>query len=170
MPFVKKSLRRLVFTLLLLLFISRVSSQTIWTVGPMLHVNFGGEKTRASWALEFAYWNFSHFPYSFDFAAEFQKGRIRLYTEAQTGIGIAGISSGPVLEIQTDNPALKVGFQCSVWGNYYLGFDLRLRFIDGKTFICPGTYVKGGFNARDEDGEKIEGDGHTIFDDLDDDH
>lgn len=53
--------------------VARVYAQTIWTVGPMLHINFGGEKTRASWGLEFAYWNFAHFPYSIDMAAEFEK-------------------------------------------------------------------------------------------------
>jgi hypothetical protein len=139
------------------------SSQTIWTVGPMLHVNFGGKegekKVKVSYALEFAYWNFSRFPYSFDFAAEFGKKRIRLYTEAQTGIGIAGISAGPVLEIQTDKSACKLGFQTTVWANYFLGFDYRYRRIDKTNFNCIGTYVKGGFNARDENGEKIESSG-----------
>jgi hypothetical protein len=130
-------------------------SQTIWTVGPMFHINIGGEKVRCSYALEFAYWNFSHFPYSLDMAIEFEKKRIRLYSEAQTGIGVAGISAGPVFEIQTDKPACKLGFQGSLWANYYLGFDLRIRYIDKTTFFCPGTYVKGGFNARDKDGDKI---------------
>jgi len=155
--------------ILILLYCFSLKSQTIWTVGPMLHVNIGNEKVRASWSLEFAYWNFRHFPYSFDFCAEFEKKRIRLYSEAQTGIGIAGISAGPVMEIQTDESKVKLGLQGSVWGNYFLGFDLRFRTIDNKFFFCPGTYVKTGFGARDSDGNKIEGSSSSFFDDLDDD-
>jgi hypothetical protein len=141
--------------IIFLIFGNYYRAQTIWTVGPMLHVNFGGEKVRASWALEFAYWNFSHFPYSIDFATEFEKKKIRLYGELQTGIGIAGTSIGPVVEFQTDKPATKLGLQMSIWGNYYWGFDVRYRYIDKKSFLCPGTYLKGGFAARDENGNKI---------------
>lgn len=140
-------------------------SQTIWTFGPMLHVNFGGERTNASFGFELAYWNFSHFPYSYDFGTDFSKKRIRLYSECQTGFGLAGIAAGPVLEIQTDKPAIKLGLQTSIWGNYYLGFDLRFRFIDKKTFFCPGTYFKFGVRARDENGEKIKHSSSFDFDD-----
>ncbi|MBL7932915.1 MAG: hypothetical protein JNL60_13490 [Bacteroidia bacterium] len=133
-----------------------VSGQTIWTLGPMLHVNFGGEKVRVSYALELAYWNFRNVPYSVDFAMEFERKRIRLYSEAQTGVGVAGIAAGPVIEIQTDKPALRVGLQGSVWANYFLGFDFRFRYIDKKKLYCPGIYVKVPFYARDENGEKIE--------------
>ncbi|PBQ34548.1 hypothetical protein CNR22_23110 [Sphingobacteriaceae bacterium] len=132
-----------------------VSGQTIWSIGPMLHVNIGGEKVKVSYALELAYWNFSHFPYSVDFGMEFERKRIRLYSEAQTGIGVAGIAAGPVIEIQTDKPAVRFGFQGSVWANYYLGFDFRFRYIDKKKLYCPGIYVKAPFYARDENGEKI---------------
>jgi hypothetical protein len=136
-------------------------AQSIWTVGPMLHFNIGGEKVRASWSVEFAYWNFNHFPYSVDFAAEFEKQKIRFYSEAQTGIGIAGISAGPVLEIQTDAGKAKLGVQGSVWGNYYLGGDLRLRGIDGHLFFAPGVYIKTGFAPKDENGNSISGSGYN---------
>lgn len=132
-----------------------VPAQSIWTAGPMLHFNIGGGKSRTSFGVEFAYWNFSRFPYSYDFCAEFASKRIRLYSELQTGVGIAGISGGPVLEFQTDSSRVKLGFQASIWANYYLGVDMRVRFIDKKAFFCPGTYVKVGFNARDENGEKV---------------
>jgi hypothetical protein len=145
------------FILLFLLVISIFSrAQTIWTVGPMLHVNFGAKKIRVSYALEFAYWNFSHFPYSIDFAAEYEKKRIRFYSELQTGIGVTGVAAGPVLEFQTDSSKVKLGFQYSFWANYYWGFDFRMRFIDNHTFLAPGTYLKVGFNGRDENGERIE--------------
>jgi hypothetical protein len=137
-----------------------VQSQTIWTAGPMIHVNIGKEKTRVSYSLEFAYWNFSRVPYSFDFCIEFERKRVRLYSEAQTGIGIAGISAGPVIEFQADNHATKFGFQSSIWGNYFLGFDARVRFIDKKTLFCPGTYLKVGFAGRDKYGNKTSGSGN----------
>lgn len=163
-------MKKIKFILLLTLFfaIPIAKSQTIWTAGPMIHVNIGDDKLRMSYGFEFAYWSFTHFPYSVDFSAEFERKRIRLYSELQTGVGVAGISAGPVLEFQTDEAATKLGFQGSIWGNYFLGFDARFRFIDGKAFFCPGVYVKTGFGGRDENGEKIEGSGSS-FDDFDDD-
>jgi hypothetical protein len=149
--------KRVIVTVIFMLSFFCNFSQTIWTVGPMIHFNIGGKQKQFSYSLEFAYWNFSHFPYSVDFAAEFAKKRIRLYSELQTGIGIAGLSAGPVFEIQTDKPACKLGFQGSVWGNYYLGFDLRFRYMDNTGFFCPGTYLKTGFDGRDEKGNKTSG-------------
>lgn len=128
-------------------------SQSIWTAGPMLHFNFGGPKMKVSFGLEVAYWNFAHFPYSIDFCTEFEKQRIRLYSELQTGVGIAGVSAGPVMEIQTDKPAVKLGFQSSIWGNYFFGIDLRYRYIDKTSFFSPGTYLKIPFNGRDKNGK-----------------
>lgn len=114
----------------------------VWMVGPMFHLNIGDSKLRGSFGIEAAYWNYEHFPYSYDFAIEFEKQKIRFYSEVQTGIGIAGISLGPVLEIRTNEAKLKAGFQTSVWGNYFLGFDLRYRNVGGDSYFCPGTYFK----------------------------
>lgn len=134
-----------------------VPAQTreVFMFGPMLHVNFGEEKKRVSVALELSYWNYENFPYSFDGGIEIEKHRIRLYSEAQTGIGLAGLSIGPVLEFRGDEKKLKAGFQTSLWGNYFLGFDLRLRKIAKQTYICPGTYVKIplGIYGDDPDGD-----------------
>lgn len=154
----------------LLLFLMPISyfasAQTIWTVGPMLHVNFGGGKAKVSYSVEVAYWNFSGFPYSIDFAAEFESKRIRLYSEAQTGVGVAGVAAGPVLEFQTDKSATKLGLQVSLWGNYFLGFDLRYRVVGSQSSFCPGIYVKTGFAGRDKDGNEIHSTSH--WHDLDD--
>lgn len=134
-----------------------VAAQTkeVFMFGPMLHLNFGGEKMRISVALELSYWNYENFPYSFDGGLEIEKQKIRLYSEVQTGIGLAGISLGPVLEFRTDEKNLKGGFQTSLWANYFLGFDLRLRRIGKQTYICPGTYVKIplGIYGDDADGD-----------------
>lgn len=149
-------------TLLLILLVNAAGrSQTILSAGPMLHVNFGGEKIRASWGFEVAWWNFSGFPYSIDVCPEFEKKKFRLYAEIQTGIGVAGISAGPVLEFQTEEKKIRAGVQTSIWANYYWGFDFRMRFIDHKTLICPGTYLKVPFNGRDENGERFESSGNN---------
>lgn len=132
------------FVLLLVLFSSlEVFAQSTWVYmfGPMLHLNIS-KKVTASFGLELAYWNYEHFPYSFDCGLEFERKKIRLYSEAQTGIGLAGISAGPVAEFRTDSSSFHLGFQSSVWCNYFLGFDVRYRGIARTSYICPGTYFK----------------------------
>lgn len=152
----KKIFSLILFTLLF----SRLQAQgsQVWMFGPMLHVNFGGEKTRLSYGLEVSYWNYKNFPYSFDLGIELEKGKSRLYTEVQTGVGFAGIASGPVLEYRSMDKKLKLGFQGSIWANYFWGFDLRLRRIGGETYFSPGTYFKlpstifnGNANDKDSD-------------------
>ena len=116
--------------------------QEVWTIGPMLHYNFGGEKRHFSWAIELAYWNIKNVPYSVDGGIEFSKKRIRLYGEAQTGIGVTGISIGPVLEINKAERKAHLGYQTTFWLNYFIGVDYRYRRIDKTSFNCVGTYGK----------------------------
>ena len=54
-----------------------------------------------------------------------------------------------------------------MWGNYYLGFDVRYRKINGKKFFCLGSYFKTGFNARDKNGYQIKSSSND-FNDWDD--
>lgn len=115
-------------------------SQEVMTIGPMVHINFGGEKIHASYAIESAYWNYEHFPYSIDGGIEFESGRFRIYSEFQTGVAVAGISCGPVFEL--NKTGAHLGVQGSVWGNYFLGVDLRIRRIEKTTFKSPGVYLK----------------------------
>lgn len=133
----------------------KLAAQTkeVWMLGPMLHYNIGGEKNRWSFSIELAYWNYEKFPYSFDAAIEFEKQKVRLYSEVQTGIGLAGISLGPLVEFRTKEKAIKAGFQGSIWGNYFLGFDVRVRKAGGETYICPGTYVKMPLGIYGDDGD-----------------
>lgn len=117
-------------------------AQEVWTIGPMLHYNFGGEKRTTSFSIEAAYWNVKKFPYSFDVAIEFDRGKLRLYSELQTGIGVAGISVGPVVEFNRTEHYTRLGVQGSVWANYFLGFDYRFRSIDKNKYHAFGTYGK----------------------------
>ena len=110
--------------------------------GPMLHINFGNSQHRLSFGFEAAYWNYEHLPYSIDGGIEFEKSKIRIYSEGQIGIGVAGICAGPVLEINTSEKKIYLGPQASVWGNYFLGVDLRWRRIAKSVYFCPGVYFK----------------------------
>jgi hypothetical protein len=52
--------------MLCLLIITSVSvsvrAQEVWTLGPMIHINFGGgEKISTSFSIEGAYWNLNNF-------------------------------------------------------------------------------------------------------------
>jgi hypothetical protein len=117
-------------------------AQEIWTIGPMLHLNFGRGKPSVSFALEGAYWNVSNFPYSVDFGIEFDRRKTtRFYSELQTGIGVAGVSAGPVLQVGGGDGA-KLGLQGTGWINYYIGLDYRMRFFRGQKHHSAGLYAK----------------------------
>lgn len=120
---------------------SSVRAQELWTIGPMLHVNFGGEKRTTSFAIEAAYWNTSKTPYSIDFGVEFDRKKTRLYSELQTGIGITGISLGPVIQFSSTT-GTKLGVQGSCRINYVLGVDYRMRFLRDEKIHSVGSYAK----------------------------
>ena len=118
------------------------TAQQIWTIGPMVHFDLGRHHSPASFSLEAAYWNITAVYYSVDCGIEIQGNKIRLYSEGQTGVGLTGISIGPVLEIDPHRHATRLGFQGSCWANYGIGADYRLRFLDKKTTQSLGFYVK----------------------------
>lgn len=128
---------------------NKINAQSLWTIGPMFHYNFGGEKRHFSFAIETAYWNLKNFYYSIDGGIEFGKKRIRFYSEAQTGVGVVGISCGPVLEINRAEGKVRLGVQSTVWANYFIGLDYRYRRIDKTNFHCIGLYGKVPFETRD---------------------
>src|SRR5688572_24186818 len=105
------------FIVLAFLFIGTTAFSQIIMVGPMVQFNFEGKKVRPSFAIEGSYWLLQDIPYGFDAALEFQKGKFRFYTEAQTGIGLAGISGGPFIEFGKGVP-VKAGVQFTAWANY----------------------------------------------------
>jgi hypothetical protein len=137
-------MRKYILYLLLTLIIAKNAySQKphVWMIGPMLHFNFGDKKMHTSFGIELAYWNYAHFPYSFDGGIEFEKQKTRLYSEAQTGIGIIGLSLGPVMEFRTGD-GVKLGIQGSAWANYFLGIDIRFRAVGETSIFSPGLYFK----------------------------
>lgn len=141
--------------LIILISLNKIEAQKnqVWMIGPMLHFNFSEKKMNTSFGIELAYWNYDKIPYSFDGGIEFAKGKFRVYSEAQTGIGFLGVSLGPVLEYQRAESRWKVGAQGSVWANYFGGFDLRYRLVDGTSTISPGLYFKLPLGVGDSDGD-----------------
>jgi hypothetical protein len=130
-------------------------SQEIWMFGPMLHINFGGEKVRPSFGFELSYWNYKGVPYSLDGGFEFEKKKFRIYTEAQTGLGLIGASAGPVLQFNSEEHAIQGGFQGSLWANYFWGFDLRFRIAGNNFYVSPGTYAKLPLGYSGDEEENI---------------
>jgi len=114
----------------------------VWMIGPMVHFNINEKKMHPSFGVEVSWWDYTHWPYSFDAGIEFERKKIRIYSEAQTGIGFLGLSFGPALEYRTDENKLTLGPQGSVWANYFGGFDLRFRKTGGDFSLCPGLYFK----------------------------
>ncbi len=161
----KLFLKTVIFSLLLVLSNVKVKSQEIWTVGPMLHVNFGGEKVTASFALETAYWNVYVLPVSIDGGIEFDKHKIRIYSEFQTGIGFLGVSAGPLVEIGTKPFYVVPGFQTSAWLSCFAGIDMRYRRVLKKDYFAPGLFVKLPVYFYDKDNP----DGNSHNSDIDDD-
>jgi hypothetical protein len=140
-------------------------AQEIWTVGPMFHINFGAGKRSTAFSIEAAYWNITHFIYSVDAGLEIERGKLRLYSEGQTGIGVTGLSLGPVLEFNFPESKVRLGMQGSCWINYIFGVDYRVRFIDNQKFHYIGFYGKlpVATNGLDDDSG-----GSTSYDDWDD--
>lgn len=152
---------RKILIITLVLFVGNLGAlaQEIWTIGPMLHVNFGKEKPTVSLAVEAAYWNVARLPYSVDFGIEFDRRKTtRFYSELQTGIGVAGISAGPVLQVGGGNGA-KLGLQGTAWINYYVGADFRMRFFRDEKHRSVGLYAKLPVKTTGlEDGDGDSGD------------
>ena len=133
------------FLALVLLLILAATAYSAVTIGPMIHANFGGGEVKFSGGIEAAYWDVREGPWSIDLGLEFEAEKMRLYTEFQTGIVVAGFSIGPVLEFPTGNSVgdARLGLQSSVWGSYFAGIDVRLRYMGfGEYILSPGVFGK----------------------------
>jgi hypothetical protein len=159
-----KTCKRLLLAVTILLTSTASFAQEIWTIGPMVHINFGREKRTTAFSIEAAYWNITHFIYSVDAGIEIERGKLRLYSEGQTGLGVTGVSVGPIVEFNFNESKVRLGVQGSCWINYILGADYRLRFIDGQKLSYFGIYGKLPIATSGLDEES----GSTSFDDWDD--
>lgn len=119
------------------------------TIGPMVHFNISPDHFQVSWGFEVSYWqstprqflpSVDSIPelYGIDFGIEFTKTKIRVYSEIQYGIEIAGASAGPVLEFERG--VTNYGLQSSIWT---WGGDLRVRKLAEESLVvAPGLMTK----------------------------
>jgi hypothetical protein len=122
---------------------SQASRRYFLMIGPMAHYNFGSsEKGVWSFGLEASYWGMDRSPLAFDIGMECDtRGQVRLYAEGEMGLGLAGMAFGPVAEFGRRRS--RLGIQGSVWANYFLGTDYRLRKLWGASLErAAGAYLK----------------------------
>ncbi len=145
------------FTLLAIPVRPRAAPNSIAVAGTMVHFNFGNQAHAISYGLEFSEWYYASWPVGLDVGAEYGGHRFRIYTEGETGIGVTGAAWGPVVEFSPGKNA-ALGIQTSLWANFFGGIDFRWRFLDHKTYYCPGVYAKiplvpGELDSLSADGE-----------------
>ena len=127
------------------------NNEILGLIGPSFHFNFEkGGKMKFSGGLEFSGWFVKNKgglggP-GFDVGIEFEQGKIRLYSEAQYGL-IGGASAGPVLQYSFSDKKICTGFQTSVWLSFFLGGEIRGRFMQDGIYFSPGVFVKLPTNA-----------------------
>ena len=138
----RAALKLKLLLLVMLLSFSTAQPQDVSSVGPAIHFNFGDKKPKVSWGVEASLWWFEdQFPISGNLGFDRRKGSTILYMQAQTGVGIAGISAGPYLELRKeDNPVL--GVQTDYWLNYYAGLNYRVRYSGEGNQKALGFYFK----------------------------
>ena len=156
---------RILFSSLMLILLTLSGARaTSWTVGPMLHYNWGKSGRGFSYGLEFAWWTRTDLAkpgYSekgedalagLDLGVELQGEMVRYYSEAQYGLitpsGYTGASVGPFLEL---GPQTSTGFglQGSIWNALVLGADMRMRVGTTGTAFSPGLFAKVGMCQTD---------------------
>jgi hypothetical protein len=102
-----------------------------------------GSRDRGAWSfgLEASYWSVRHFPIGADAGIEYDsRGWARLYAEGEAGLAAAGAAFGPVAEI---GRKFRFGVQGSLWANYFLGTDYRVRKVwSGPFEQATGVYLK----------------------------
>jgi hypothetical protein len=145
----KSSSIRIIIIFLVSVMFSKLYSQKneiLGLIGPSFHFNFEkGGKMKFSGGLEFSGWFVKNKggpggP-GFDVGIEFEQGKIRLYSEAQYGL-IVGASAGPVLQYSFSDKKICTGFQTSVWLSFFLGGEIRGRFMQDGIYYSPGVFVK----------------------------
>ena len=108
----------------IVLFWTHLYAQTIYTIGPTIHICFGKSSVIYNYGVEGAVWNSKGL--GIDAGFEFYKTGFRFYTEIEAVMGFMGASIGPVIEFPLKED-IRLGFQESLWINYYLGVDYKRR-------------------------------------------
>ena len=137
-------------------FAANAQLNQVFMIGPMIHFNIGGPKFNVTYGIECSYWNYRHMPYSLDVGIDYGANKLRIYSEAQTGIGLIGVAFGPVFQYDAELNKANLGVQGSLWANYFAGVNLRFRHVGDNTVVAPGIYAKlpfgfGFYENMDDD-------------------
>jgi hypothetical protein len=135
-------IRMLLFLLISNFSFAQTDLSPVFFVGPMFHYNIGGENNRFSFSLEGSAWVTNSnlpLPPSVNLGIEFERKKVRVYSELQTG-ALLGLSLGPVIEFSENDPMF--GFQSSIWAAFFTGFDMRYRRINKTNIYAPGFFIK----------------------------
>ena len=118
------------------------------TFGPMIHCNFSDNGYHFSWGLEAAVYKGASneelkkgIP-GVDLGIEFERTKVRLYSEFEYGFAFYGAAIGGFWENDWENHKNSFGPQGSVWLNFFAGVDMRFRGSDNGTVLSPGWYAK----------------------------
>ena len=141
---------KLLFVIILITF-SQANAQDVFSVGPAFHFNFGEQRPKVSWGVEASIWWFKdQIPVSANLGFDRRAGSTILYSQVQTGIGIAGVSAGPYIEFKKENTPI-IGLQTDYWLNYYAGLNYRVRYGKGGNQKALGLYLKAPVMLGPED-------------------
>ncbi len=127
-----KSLRNIIWLLGLSCLVQAGDIRHYLTFGPRVAISYG-KIWDINLGFETSYWNYDHWDYGFGRGLSinvgfdyYLKGRIDVYSELQTGIGLAGLSAGGFRTVYGDFPGW--GIQSTIWGLYMVGGDYRFKY------------------------------------------
>jgi len=149
---VRKCYKLLLLPLLFLLLQTNAFAQDVFSIGPAINFNFGDKKPKVSWGVEASLWWFEDYkvPFSANLGFDHRKGSTILYTQAQTGVALIGLSAGPYIEFKKEEPTV-IGLQTDYWLNYYLGLNYRVRYAKSGPQKSLGLYLKAPIGVGLED-------------------
>jgi hypothetical protein len=136
----------------LLLLAAHVFADGAFTVGPLINFHLESPLNN-SYGLEGSYWFLdgvspdgpSGIPWGVDLGFESSTQSFSVYSELQVGMGMYGVSVGPVYENSYLEPSAGyLSFQTSVWFNFYLGTAYRYKPSNYyKSSQAISVYLKG---------------------------
>jgi hypothetical protein len=130
--------------LLILLMIGSNAYSQVILLGPTIHYNFGGGSKSFSWGIEASSWisvikGPDSPPIGLDLGVEFERGKLRLYSELESGMMFGG-SVGYAHEFTADGNT--GGLQCSMWLAVFGGIEWRYRRMNKQNYFVTGGFLK----------------------------
>ncbi len=111
----------------------------VYTLGPMIHIYFGQDKTNLGVGFEGAIYSRIG---GIDLGFELRGRNLILYTEYEYSKIFYGLAAGPFIQLKNGDNKFLFGIQGSLWANFFFGLDYRLRGAKNFTEHGPGMYFK----------------------------